>query len=98
MSIKSSAFRIQINTSRGEEFTISLDGQKITAYPGETLATVLLANGKRVFRHSQNKGEPRGLYCGMGICFECLVTVNGRANVRACQTLAQPDDIVECQS
>jgi aerobic-type carbon monoxide dehydrogenase small subunit (CoxS/CutS family) len=95
---KSSAYRIQNNTYRGDAFTVSLDGQKITAFPGETLATVLLASGKRMFRHSQTKGEPRGLYCGMGICFECLVTVNGRANVRACQTLAQPDDIVECQS
>jgi predicted molibdopterin-dependent oxidoreductase YjgC len=94
----SSAYRLQENTSRGEAFTISLDGQKLIAYPGETIATVLLANGKRVFRHSQTKGEPRGLYCGMGICFECLVTLNGRANVRACQTLAQPDDIVEIQS
>jgi predicted molibdopterin-dependent oxidoreductase YjgC len=95
---QSSAYRLQDNTSRGDAFTISLDGQKIIAYPGETLASVLLANGKRAFRHSQTKGEPRGLYCGMGICFECLVTVNGRANVRACQTLAQPDDIVESQS
>lgn len=96
MSNQSSAYRLQENTDRGQAFTISLNGEILTAYPGETLATVLLANGKRVFRHSQTKGDPRGLYCGMGICFECLVTVNGRANVRACQTLAQPDDIVEC--
>lgn len=98
MTNQSSAYRIQENTNRENAFTISLDGKKITAYPGETLATVLLANGKRVFRHSQTKGQPRGLYCGMGICFECLVTVNGQANVRACQTLSQPDDIVETQS
>ncbi|MBN1535365.1 MAG: (2Fe-2S)-binding protein [Anaerolineales bacterium] len=77
---------------------MTCDGQQFTAYPGETLATVLLANGKRVFRYSQVKSEPRGLYCGMGVCFECLFTVNGRANVRACQTLAQPDDVVETQS
>jgi len=96
VSNQSSAYRLQENTDRGQAFTISLNGEILTAYPGETLATVLLANGKRVFRHSQTKGDPRGLYCGMGICFECLVTVNGRANVRACQTLAQPDDIVEC--
>ncbi|MFH2037980.1 MAG: 2Fe-2S iron-sulfur cluster-binding protein, partial [Chloroflexota bacterium] len=58
----------------------------------------LLASGRIVFRLTSNRGEARGLYCGMGICYECIVTVNGRPNVRACQTLAQPDDIVECPS
>jgi aerobic-type carbon monoxide dehydrogenase small subunit (CoxS/CutS family) len=92
------AYRMQNNTKRGNIFTIYINGQPAQAYPGETLATALMANGIRTFRHTAIRGEPRGLYCGMGICFECLVTVNGRANLRACQTLAQPDDTVECKS
>ena len=96
--MRSSAYRIQDNIQRGEAFTISVDGKTIRAYPGETLATVMMADGQRVFRHTAIKGNPRGLYCGMGICFDCIITINGRANVRACQTIAHPDDIVETQS
>jgi D-hydroxyproline dehydrogenase subunit gamma len=92
----SSAYRIQDHTQRGDPFSITVNDQKVTAYPGETLATAILASGRRVFRHTSNRGEPRGLYCGMGICYECMVILNGRANVRSCQTIAQPGDIVEC--
>lgn len=98
MTEKSTAYRIRTNTTRGKEFTIYINGVAALAYPGETLATVMLASGLRVFRHTTLKGQPRGLYCGMGICYECLVTHNGKPNVRACQTLAQPGDVVECQS
>ena len=98
MTERATAYRIQNDTRRGMAFTIIIDGQAALAYPGETLATVMLANGLRVFRHTSIKKQPRGLYCGMGICFDCLVTLNGRPNVRACQTLAQPDDVVERQS
>jgi predicted molibdopterin-dependent oxidoreductase YjgC len=97
-TMSSSAYRIQDNIQRGEAFTISVDEKTILAYPGETLATAMMANGMRVIRHTAIKGSPRGLYCGMGICYDCLITVNGRTNVRACQTIAQPDDIVESQS
>ena len=90
--------RLQAGITRGQAFHIELDGQAIIAYPGETLATVLLAAGKRAFRQSPLAKEMRGLYCGMGICFDCLVTVNGQANLRACVTLAQPGDRIERQS
>ncbi len=89
--------RIQRGISRGQSFTIQVNGKPVTAYPGETLAAALLAAGWRMFRHTSLSGEPRGLYCGMGVCFDCLVTVNGRENVRACKTLAQPGDKVERQ-
>jgi len=58
------------------------------------VATVLLAMGRRAFRRTGN-GAPRGLFCGMGICFDCLVTVDGRPNVRACMTTVQPGMVVE---
>lgn len=86
--------RIHSGLSRGNPFQITVDGRPVDAYPGETIATVLIAAGLRPFRRTLLSGEPRALYCGMGICFDCLVTVNGRANVRACLTLAQPGDEV----
>jgi hypothetical protein len=86
--------RIQAGVARSQPFSISVDGQAASAYHGETLATVLIAAGYRRFRRTLLSGEPRGPYCGMGICFDCLLTVNGRSNVRACLTLAQPGDHV----
>ena len=65
--------------------TIELDGQAVTAYLGETVATVLFAAGSAQTRTTVS-GAPRGVYCGMGVCFECLVVVDGVPNTRACMT------------
>ena len=89
--------RIDKGVSRGQFFLINVDGQPVLAYPGETIASVLLASGWRMFRHSSLSGEPRGPFCCMGLCFDCLITLNGQQNVRACITLAQPGDKVERQ-
>jgi aerobic-type carbon monoxide dehydrogenase small subunit (CoxS/CutS family) len=90
--------RIQRGISRGQPFEIQVNGQKVNAYPGETLAAAMLAAGVHMFHHTMLSGEPRGLFCGMGVCFDCMVTVNGRENVRACKTIAQPGDKVERQT
>ena len=87
--------RLQKGIKRGAAFEITVNAKPYTAFAGETLATVLLAAGQATFRLSQIAREPRGIFCGMGICFDCLLTVNGRPNVRACLTLAQPGDRVE---
>jgi aerobic-type carbon monoxide dehydrogenase small subunit (CoxS/CutS family) len=89
--------RILHGISRGKPFVIQVNGKPVTAYPGETIATVLLAAGMPMFHHTVISGEPRGPFCGMGLCFDCLVTINGMPNVRACQTYAQPGDNVERQ-
>ena len=77
--------RIESGTQRGQTITITLDGAPLQAYLGDTIAGALLANGQRAWRRTEG-GEPRGLFCGMGICFDCLVTVDGVSNVRACIT------------
>jgi predicted molibdopterin-dependent oxidoreductase YjgC len=64
---------------------IEVDGESVSAFAGETVASALLALGRRTFRHTGH-GAPRGLFCGMGVCFDCLVTVDGVENVRACLT------------
>ena len=68
-----------------QPLTVQVDGEPVLAFAGESVATVLLALGRRGFRHTQH-GAPRGLFCGMGVCFDCLVTVDGVENVRACLT------------
>jgi aerobic-type carbon monoxide dehydrogenase small subunit (CoxS/CutS family) len=68
-----------------QPLTVVVDGEPVPAFVGESVAAVLLALGRRTFRHT-GQGAPRGLYCGMGLCFDCLVTVDGVENVRACLT------------
>ena len=64
---------------------IEIDGKVIKAVKGQTIAEALLANGIQIFRWTR-KNEPRGIYCNMGICYECRIIVNGFPNVRACLT------------
>jgi hypothetical protein len=70
---------------RGPAVTVLLEGRPTTAYLGETVATVLLAEGHLATRTTVG-GEPRGVFCGMGVCFDCLVVVDGVPNTRACMT------------
>ena len=73
----------------GDKFVIEVDGESLLAYSGQTIAEALLANGLRTLRMTQKQGS-RGVYCGMGICYECRMVVNGIPNVRTCMTLATP--------
>ena len=69
----------------GEIVRFELEGETIPAYEGETIAAAATAAGIRAFRRTR-QGEARGIYCGMGVCFECLVNVDGRGHQRACMT------------
>jgi predicted molibdopterin-dependent oxidoreductase YjgC len=73
--------------------TILVDGRPVAVGPDQTVAAALLAAGIRSWRTTR-KGRPRGLFCGIGVCFDCLVTVNGRGSVRACLAPARPGDVV----
>jgi predicted molibdopterin-dependent oxidoreductase YjgC len=78
--------RVNGNLERGRRVHLTVGGQPIEAYEGETVAAALTASGQRVFRHTVPGGQPRGIFCGIGVCFDCLVTVDGQPNVRACVT------------
>src|SRR5215472_2591173 len=69
----------------GRPITIHFDGGPIPALEGETIAAALSAAGIVAFRRAAS-GAPRGLHCGMGACFDCVVTVDGRIGQRACMT------------
>ena len=69
----------------GRAITFQFDGSAIAALDGETIAAALSAAGIVAFRRTQS-GAPRGLHCGMGACFDCVVTVDGRIGQRACMT------------
>ena len=77
--------------------TFRFDGDPVAAQPGQTIAAALLADGRRVLRHTRGSGAARGMFCGIGACFDCLVVVNGRPGVRACLIEPAEDDDVRTQ-
>lgn len=78
--------RIDAKTQRGQAVSIIVDGAPAQAFLGESVAGALLASGRRAWRTTP-QGEARGIFCGIGVCFDCAATVNGVPHTRACQTL-----------
>jgi hypothetical protein len=74
--------------------TIIVDGEPVPLRPGESVAACLLAADRPVLRTTRFAGRARGVFCGIGVCFDCLVTVNGVDGIRACLRVAQPGDDV----
>ncbi|MEU3775533.1 (2Fe-2S)-binding protein [Streptomyces sp. NPDC032472] len=78
-------------------YTLRFDGRDLTAHAGQSIAAVLWSAGILAWRTTRQSGTPRGAFCGIGSCYDCLVTVNGRPNQRACLVPAQPGDTVTTQ-
>jgi aerobic-type carbon monoxide dehydrogenase small subunit (CoxS/CutS family) len=66
------------------DISFTFNGVAIKAITGQTIAAALLDNDVREFRKTRFKGEPRSIFCGIGVCWDCVVTVNGFANQRSC--------------
>lgn len=64
--------------------TFRFDGREIPYAAGQSVGAALWADGVRTFRTTRHGDRPRALFCGIGVCFDCLVTVDGRADERAC--------------
>lgn len=73
---------------------ITFAGRKIPFEPGQSVAAALIAAGIRSWRTTRG-GAPRGLFCGIGACFDCLVTINGEPAQRACLVPAHDGDVVQ---
>ncbi len=71
-----------------ETVTVVVNGVSVTMPAGSMVSAAILATGVSAFRRSAT-GEPRGPLCGMGICFECRVTIDGEPHCRSCQTLCK---------
>ena len=80
-----------------DELTITFAGRTLSARPGDTIASVLLVHGIYVTRSTAASGSPRGPYCMMGACFECLAVVDGRPDVQTCLTPVRDGMVVRPQ-
>jgi thioredoxin reductase len=81
---------------RGAPIALRFEGASVAAHDGETIAAALAAAGHRRLRHT-GRGTMRGVFCGMGVCQDCLVTVDGVPNQRACMTYARDGQEVRAQ-
>ncbi|CAI8944729.1 MULTISPECIES: (2Fe-2S)-binding protein [Bacillus] len=83
------------NLDDRKRISFQFNGKEYEAYENETIAAALLANGIRTLRVHEDSGTPRGIYCNIGHCSECRVTVNNQMNVRACLTVVENEMVVE---
>jgi hypothetical protein len=86
-----------VDARPGPPFQVTFDGTPIDVLPGQTVAAALWSAGVAAWRETRVDGRPRGVFCGIGVCFDCLVTVNGVANQRACLLPAKPGDAITTQ-
>jgi len=77
--------------------SITIDSKEIKAIKGEMIAAALLANNIRIHRFTSKRKEPRGIYCGIGQCTDCVMVVNGKPNVRTCITPVEEGMFIETQ-
>jgi predicted molibdopterin-dependent oxidoreductase YjgC len=71
-------------------WVLTFDGRTVPATPGESVGAALTNAGIRSWRVTRKQGRPRGLFCGIGVCFDCLLSIDGAPNLRACLTPVAP--------
>lgn len=71
---------------KGSQVEFTLDGKTMTGYEGEPIAAALRAAGVMTHRHTAKLGKPRGIFCAIGRCTDCVMVVDGKSNVRTCVT------------
>lgn len=78
-----------------DRVTLTLNGAGVETAPGQTVAAVMTGCGITAWRQTRHEGKPRGVFCGIGVCYDCLVTIDGVANQRACIVEAVEGTAVE---
>jgi predicted molibdopterin-dependent oxidoreductase YjgC len=77
-----------MSDASAELVTLKINGHEVSVLKGTTVAGAIMTTGSMRFRRSVN-GEPRGPLCGMGICYECRVTIDGHPHSKSCQLLCR---------
>lgn len=85
------------NYHKGREVHFQLDGKDMTGCEGESIAAALKAAGVMVHRYTAKAHKPRGVFCAIGRCTDCVMIVNGQPNVRTCITPLEEGMVVQTQ-
>jgi len=80
-----------------KKITVKVDGVEIEAYEGETIASALVSAGIKVFRNTKKLKEPRRIFCAVGRCTDCAMTVDEKTNVRTCITIIKEGMEIQTQ-
>jgi hypothetical protein len=75
----------------------SFDGRPIAFEDGQSVAAALIQAGILSWRSTRRSGTPRGIFCGIGICYDCLIVLTGEPNHRACVLTAEPGMVITSQ-
>jgi predicted molibdopterin-dependent oxidoreductase YjgC len=86
------------DTATADDVMVEVDGTTCAARTGDTVASVLLLSGDGPMRRSVVSGAPRAAYCMMGVCFECLVEIDGVPSQQGCLVQVQPGMRIKRQS
>jgi hypothetical protein len=95
MNNDSNSRRINKGITRGHEVRFFIDGKPVIGHKGETIAAALINEG--ILTSKTIDLKPLGVYCNIGICFSCAMTINGIANVRICKAPVSEGCKVESQ-
>ena len=87
----------RLQPDAGERVTLLVDGKPCTAHVNDSVAAALLASGLDHCRTTAVSGTARGPYCMMGVCFDCLVTIDGAGNAQACLVRVRDGMHIEIQ-
>lgn len=79
------------------QIRVILNGVSLTSHEGQSVGALLLENGQRATRTTRQNARPRAMFCGIGICFDCLITINGITNQRACVTTVEEGMTIQTQ-
>ncbi len=84
-------------TPEGKVVTFTCDGKEMEGIEGEPIASALRVAGVMTHRYTTKKHEPRGVFCAIGRCTDCVMIVNGQPNVRTCITPLEAGMCVQTQ-
>ena len=82
---------------KGRPVVFTYNGQELTGYEGEPVAAALKAAGVMVHRYTKKEHKPRGIFCAIGRCTDCVMVVDGKPNTRTCVTMLKEGMVVETQ-
>lgn len=85
------------NYQKGRRVTFTYNGQDLEGYEGEPIAVALKAAGVMVHRYTTKMHAPRGIFCAIGRCTDCVMVVDGKPNTRTCVTMLKEGMTVETQ-
>mgnify|MGYP000843766619 FL=1 len=84
-------------TPKRKKVTFSYDGKLLEGYEGEPIAAALKAAGVMAHRYTARNHEPRGIFCAIGRCTDCVMIVDGKPNIRTCITPLEAGMVVQTQ-